>query len=131
MVKTKTKTKTKAPRRKISEPEAVPYKGAKLAEARRIAREAAKTHPRGVLSLPGVAKPKHPKADVWILQAGDAVRVVVGLSRQGKGWIARYADHSEGYEGEPIFGPGAYRVDPELIPAIMRGLEGAGLTVTP
>lgn len=131
MIRKKTKTTTTRALRKGAEPEAGPYKGAKLAEARRIARQAAKTHPRGVLSLPGVAKPKHPTADVWILSAGDAVRVVVGLSRKGKGWIARHADHSEGYEGATIFGPGAYRVDSEWIPAIMRGLEGAGLTVTP
>jgi hypothetical protein len=127
MVKKKQKKTTRTTR---EAPEKL--KGARLAEAKRVAREAAAKHPRGVLSLPGVGKPKDPKADVWVLQAGPLpFRIVLGLSDEGKAWIARQADHSEGYEGEPMFGAGAYKIDASLVTPLKRGLDAAGLTVTP
>jgi len=106
------------------------YKGARLTEARRVAREAARTSPVGVLSLPGVGfrtEPKDPSADLWV-QNARAVFVVRGLSRKGKKWIE---ERAEGYEGDALFGPGAYTIDPEAMAPLIVGFKAASLTVTP
>lgn len=130
-IKKKTKTKTKAPRRQ--DVEAAPYKGARLAEARRVAREAMDKHPVGALSLRGVGlkmTPKNPKADIWAQDAG-VVFIVRGNTDRGRSWIARHADHSEGFEGNVLFGRGAYTVARELMAPALVGFKDAGLTVTP
>jgi len=105
-------------------------KDKRLAAARRAARAAVKKSRVGALSLIGVKGPKDPKADVRI-HDGDAIYVVWGLSARGKNWIAKNADHSEGFEGSPIFGVGAYSVPRPMMAPILRGIEAAGLTVTP
>lgn len=114
-------------KKKVTKPRT---KDARLATARRVAREAAKKSRTGVLSLIGVKRPKDIKADVWV-HDGDSVFVVRGWSKRGKNWIAKVADHSEGFEGSPIFGVGAYAVQRPMMAPILRGMLEAGLTVSP
>lgn len=105
-------------------------KDERLKVARRAARAAVKKSRVGALALVGVREtPKNPKADVRI-HDGDSVFVVWGQSRKGTNWIARNADHSDGFEGVPIFGVCAYTVPREHMAPILRGIKAAGLTVT-